>query len=356
MDTFKDFLNTKERKELRGFLNRRDFSGREHGRASAILHLDKGKSVPQVAEITFLDEQTIRNFVERYKNGGIDGLLKDEYDGRSSKLTPEQRKELERHLDDNLYMDCQGVINYVTATYGITYSLSGMCLLLHTLGFVYKKPKHVPGKANNEAQQEFAKRFQAFMAQKPANTLLYFTDAMHPTHNSTPAYGWIRRGVEKELMANSGRQRLNVHGALNALTHELIALPADSINAAATVSLFERIDQAHPSAEAIYVIADNAGYYHAGAVQEYLASGRSRICLWFLPPYSPNLNLIERVWKFFRKKVTNNRYYKTFKEFSEEVLMFFASLSDYADELRTLLTHNFQIFEADPEKQVKMAY
>ncbi len=134
---------------------------------------------------------------------------------------------------------------------------------------------------------------------------VYFTDATHPTHNSTPAYGWIRRGKEKELVANSGRRRLNLHGALNTETHEVISLSADSINTAATVMLFERIEQAHPSAESIYVIADNAGCYHAGAVKEYLASGRSRIWLWFLPPYSPNLNLIERLWKFFRKKVLN---------------------------------------------------
>ena len=356
MDNFKGFLSEKERKELLGFLNRRDYSGREHGRASAILHLDKGKSVPQVAEITFLDEQTIRNFVKRYKDGGPDGLLKDEYDGRSFKLTPEQRKELERHLDDNLYMDCQGVINHVVETFGVEYSVSGMRLLLHTLGFVYKKPKHVPGKANREAQKEFVQRFREFMAQKPCDVPLYFTDATHPTHNSTPAYGWIRRGAEKELVANSGRQRLNLHGALNAETREVITLRAESINADATVSLFELIDQAHPSANTIYVIADNAGYYHADAVKEYLASGRSRIQLWFLPPYSPNLNLIERLWKFFRKKVMNNRYYATFKEFSEEVLMFFECLSEYDDELGTLLTHNFQLFDSATEKHVTYTY
>lgn len=85
-----------------------------------------------MVEITFLDEQTIRNFVKRYKDGGPDGLLKDEYDGRSFKLTPEQRKELKRHLDDNLYMDCQGVISHVFATFGVEYSVSGMRLLLHT--------------------------------------------------------------------------------------------------------------------------------------------------------------------------------------------------------------------------------
>jgi len=354
MDSFKDFLTDKERQELRGFLNRRDFSGREHGRASAILHLDKGKSVPQVAEITFLDEQTVRNLVKRYKNGGIDGLLKDEYDGRSFKLTPEMRKELERHLDENLYMDCQGVVNHVAATFGVAYSVSGMRVLLHTLGFVYKKPRHVPGKADREAQADFVRRFRELTAQTEAP--VYFADAVHPTHNSSPAYGWIRRGGERELVANSGRQRLNLHGALNAGTNEVIVQRVESVNAQATVELLKAIDGANPSAPHIHLIVDNAGYYHAQAVSEYLASGASRIRLWFLPPYSPNLNLIERVWKFFRKKVMNNRYYATFREFTEEALMFFECLSDYADELRTLLAHNFQLFGKDSEKRVTIAY
>jgi len=356
MDNYKDFLTDKERKELRGFLNRRDFSGREHGRASVILHLDKGKSVPQVAEITFLDEQTIRNLVQRYKNGGIDGLLKDEYDGRSFKLTPEQRRELERHLDDTLYMDCQGVINHVLETFGVAYSVSGMRLLLHTLGFVYKKPKHVPGKADREAQADFVRRFRELMVQKAPEAPVYFADAVHPTHNSSPAYGWIRRGEEKELVANSGRQRLNIHGALNAETNELIVQRVDSVNAQATVELLKAIDAANPSAPYIHLIVDNAGYYHAQPVSDYLKSGASRIQLWFLPPYSPNLNLIERVWKFFRKKVMNNRYYATFKKFTEETLMFFDCLSEYADELRTLLAHNFQLFDDDTKNKVTIAY
>lgn len=157
-------------------------------------------------------------------------------------------------------------------------------------------------------------------------------------------------------MANSGRQRLNIHGALNAGTNELIVQRVERVNAQATVELLKAIDAAHPSASHIHLIVDNAGYYHAQLVSDYLQSGESRVQLWFLPPYSPNLNLIGRVWKFFRKKVMNNRYYSTFKEFTEEALMFFECLSEYSDDLRTLLTHNFQLFGQDTEKQVTNAY
>ena len=356
MHPLSGFLSPEERRELLSVLHRSGHSAREHGRANAILLLDEGVPLPLVAKLLFLDEDTIRNFFNRYQAGKVTALLDDKRKGKPSMLSDSQKDQLKRHLDEQLYTDCSLITAYILLEFGVSYSSSGTKKLLHNLDFVYKKPKHVPGKANREAQADFIRRFHELMAQKAPEAPVYFADAVHPTHNSSPAYGWIRRGTEKELVANSGRQRLNIHGALNAETHELITQRVESVNAQATVELLKAIDAAHPSAPYIHLIVDNAGYYHAKPVAEYLSSGQSRVRLWFLPPYSPNLNLIERVWKFFRKKVMNNRYYPTFKEFAEEALMFFDCLSEYADELRTLLTHNFQLFSSLPDNQVRMGY
>lgn len=356
MQPIRDFLTSQDRKALRAILHRSGHSAQEHGRANAILLLDEGVPLPLVAKILFLDEDTIRNFLARYQSGQLSGLLDDKRHGKASKLSDSQKEQLQRHIEANLYTDSSLVAAYVSIEFGVAYSKSGIKRLLHEMDFVYKMPKHVPGKSDREAQAEFVKRFKEMMATKSAGTPVYFSDAVHPTHNSAPAYGWIRRGTDKELVANSGRQRINLHGALNAETNEVIVQRAVTINSEATIELLKAIDARHPDAPCIHVIVDNAGYYHGSLVSEYLASGASRIQLWFLPPYSPNLNLIERLWKFFRKKVMNNRYYPTFKEFTEEALMFFECLSEYADELRTLLTHNFHLYTDNPEKWVTIAY
>lgn len=81
-------------------------------------------------------------------------------------------------------------------------------------------------------------------------------------------------------------------------------------------------------------------YYHSEAVANYLKT--SKIILEPIPPYSPNLNLIERLWNFFHKKIHYNKYYETFAEFRMESLMFFERLEDYAESLMTLLTLNFK--------------
>jgi transposase len=105
--------------------------------------------------------------------------------------------------------------------------------------------------------------------------------------------------------------------------------------------LFEQIEAAYPKAATITVFCDNARYYRSRAVREYLQT--SRIKLVFLPPYAPNLNLIERLWKFFKKKTLYNRYFATFAEFKVACEDFFAHPARYHRELRSLLTENFQI-------------
>jgi transposase len=106
--------------------------------------------------------------------------------------------------------------------------------------------------------------------------------------------------------------------------------------------LFEKIEAWYPEAPAIYVFCDNAAYYHSKKIQKYLET--SRMHLEFLPPYSPNLNLIERLWRFMHKHVSHNRYYPTFSGFKEESLMFFDRLpEEFADNLRSLLTLSFPI-------------
>ena len=91
----------------------------------------------------------------------------------------------------------------------------------------------------------------------------------------------------------------------------------------------------------IYVICDNAPYYRSKALQDYLKA--ARIQLVFLPPYALNLNLIERLWGFFKKRVLYNRYYETFVEFRTAREIFFKNPCKYQPELRSFLTANFEI-------------
>lgn len=322
-------------------LHRRLRDKRQADRVKAVIALSKGWSATQVAEILLFDETTSRHYFERYQHGGDDALLDDNYSGAEPKLNEEQINELEEYLEDHLVTDAKSVIAHIARQYGVHYSVSGVTDLLHRLGFSYKKPTHVPGRQDPAKQQAFIEEYDQIKADKGENDPLYFADATHPQHNSVPSYGWIKKGKEKELKANCGRQRLNINGAINIETLEPVTGFYDTINAQASIDLFAKIEAKHPDAETIYIIVDNARYYRSCLLKEHVEG--TKIKLIFLPPYSPNLNLIERYWKFFKKKVLNNCYYETFEEFKLACKSFFRKRKKYLPELQTLLTENFHL-------------
>jgi transposase len=118
-------------------------------------------------------------------------------------------------------------------------------------------------------------------------------------------------------------------------------LTSDNINQEKLIEFLGLLRAKHPDQGQIYLIVDNARYHHAQSVQA--AARQQRIRLEYLPPYSPNLNPIERLWKFVRKKFFKDRYRETFANFCAQLQDFFANLDQYRTELTTLLTENFEL-------------
>lgn len=314
-------------------------------RIKAIYSLGMGFSVEDVVKILMLDEETLRNYVKRYQTGGINALITDHYMGSFSKLSAVQLHELNVHLEQNTYLTVEAIIAYVDEAYDVLYSVSGMTDLLHRLKFTYKKSKLVPAKADKEKQEQFLKQLEDLRKNKGTSDPILYMDGVHPQHNTMLAYGWIKKGQDNIIKSNTGRQRININGVLDADTHAVITHEAESINAISTIALLEKVEAAYPLAVIIYVICDNARYYRSKLVGKFLET--SKIQLVFLPSYSPNLNLIERLWKFMKKQVLYNKYYEKFDTFKQTTLGFFENIQQYQTELDSLLTNNFQLLNAN---------
>lgn len=339
-------LTPQQRQELK-LAHRRLKDKRSADRIKAVYLLGTGWTQEKVCEVLMLDEGTLRHYVKRYKLGGIKELINTYYLGGEGKLSCEEERRLDQHLQENLYLDAKSVLSYIEKEFGETYSVRGVTELLKRLGFVYKKPKIIPGKANPEAQEEFLKEYEELKNKLNSEDKILFMDGVHPQHNTVAAYGWIKKGSEKEVKSNSGRQRLNINGALDATTCKITVTFEETLNAITVLALFKKLRKVYAKSEKLYIICDNAGYYKTEAVK--LEAERLNIELVFLPPYSPNLNLIERFWKFFKKKKLHNKYYEKFSEFKKTIEEFFNSdVKKYKSELRTLLTENFHIIGRQP--------
>ena len=310
---------------------------------NAIILLGTGWKLKAVKEALLLDDETLRSYIEKYKIGGVEGLIKTNYQGRKSYLNEEQQILLCEELETKIYLTTTAIIEYVKGTFSVDYSISGMRDLLHRLGYEFKKPKLVPGTPDREAQEEFIEYYEHYMEEKPADVEVLFIDAVHPEHNTMAAYGWIKRGQKRKLSTNSGRQRLNLHGAINIETLDMTVIESKTVDADSTIELLEILNQKYPLSSQLHIILDNARYHYSGPVQEYLEKN-SRINLVFLPSYSPELNLIERVWRFFKKKVLYNRYHADLQAFRDASIEFFQRIGQHKKELATLLDGGFEGF------------
>ena len=335
---------TAEESQLLRNAHRRCKDKRAADRIKAIYSLGNGQSAEDVMYILMVDEETLRNYVKRYQEGGIDELRKNHYKGSEARLSEAEREELSHHLEKNTYLRVEGIVAYVKEKYDVAYTVSGMTDLLHRLDFTYKKSKLIPAKADKKKQEEFLEQLKQLRESKGEQDPILYMDGVHPQHNTMLAYGWIKKGKDNIIKSNTGRQRININGALDAETHGVIVREDESINAISTIDLLKKVEAAYPAADNIYVVCDNATYYRSKLVTEFLEN--SKVELVFLPPYSPNLNLIERLWKFMKNKILYNQYYEKFNEFKEATLGFFENIEQYESELSTLLTNNFRVLDA----------
>jgi transposase len=174
------------------------------------------------------------------------------------------------------------------------------------------------------------------------NIVTLFMDAVHLIQGGAvnACYCFAR----PLLLTSSGRKRFNVLGCIDSKTNETTVVSNDTyITSTEVVLMFKTLREKNQKKE-INIILDNAKYQKCKLVQEGCIT--YNINLVYLPPYSPNLNLIERLWKFLRKECLSNKYYDTFKIFSEKILDCLGKThTEYDKDLKNLLSHNFEIFK-----------
>ena len=340
-------LTDTERTQLRQWQKqRRDNDG--YVKVTVLLLLDAGRPLVRVVQDLGLDEATVYRYARAFTDLGLAKYLAHEQPGYWGLLTSAQLAHLCQQVNTQLYTDCKDLQDWLLRTHQVHYSRSGLTDLLHRLGFTYKLTTPVPCQADAVAQADFLDELAVLEAHvERGEAVLYYADAAHPTHNTRCTRAWCAVGHERPLLTVSGRERVNLNAALNAYDPTQVLLDeTNCVNAQSTRRLYEQLLAAHPDKARLYVICDNARYYKNKDLREWLAD--KPICQVFLPPYSPNLNLIERFWKYLRQKIITTTFYRTKGQFRTAVLNFFTRLPEFGPDLASLLTRKFHILDAQP--------
>jgi transposase len=344
------FLDCKSRRDLIELARDGSAAHRLARRANALVLLDDGMSCEAIAKVLFLDDDTIRAWYLLYQEDGIEGLANFGYEGGACQLTLEQQDKLKVWIAASLPRTSREVGAWIARECGIEYQTrSGLIALLHRLGMEHRKPKAISRKLDPAKQAAFIKAYEHLMNQLSTDEAVIFADAAHPTHAVRPVGCWAPKEAPVAVEQSSGRDRLNIHGAIDLETGQTIIKDVLTVDALSTIMLLMAIEAMYPAMRSIHVFLDNARYHHAKLVQAWLARPGCRIKLHFIPAYCPHLNPIERLWGLMHRHATHNKCYSTYKDFCTAMLTFLRD--DVPENWRTYcdqVTDNFRVI--DPKK------
>jgi transposase len=317
------FLDSESRHDLIELARDGSVAHRLARRANALVLLDDGMSYAAIAKVLFLDDDTIRTWHRLYEEDGIEGLASFGYEGSACRLSVEQQDKLTAWITETLPRTTREVGAWIEQECGIAYQgRSGLIALLHRIGMEHRKPKAVSRKLDPAKQAAFIKTYESLLNRLDADEAVLFADAVHPTHAVRPVGCWGPKDTQVAVAQSSGRQRLNIHGAIDLETGKTRMLEVATVDAISTIMLMRAIEAMYPGKRMIHLFLDNARYHHAKLVQAWLAQPGRRITVYFIPAYCPHLDPIERLWGLMHRHVTHNRCYERFTDFKAAILMF----------------------------------
>lgn len=310
----------------------------------------KGFSNKAIADLVRVNEDSVTTYVRNYLEGGLSGLLTENYQGPKGQLDAHEER-LKGIFENQPPHTVSQAIEMIWQETGIRLKPSVCRAFLHKIGMKYRRCGLVPGNAQNDekqthAQQEFHdQKLQPLLDEaKQGKRTVLFVDAAHFVMGAFLGMLWCFLRVL--LPSSSGRKRYNILGAYDPILRKVITVTNDTVvNQETVCALLEKIAAVYASCARlpITLVLDNARYQKCQSVfDKAKALG---IELLYLPAYSPNLNLIERLWRFVKKQVLYSKYYNNFTSFKESIDTCLSGLDTrFKDEMQTLMTMKFQLF------------
>lgn len=302
-----------------------------------------GKPHQEIAAIAAVHPNTVTNCLKEYQQGGLEAVRQLHFYQPQSELQG-HRATLKGYFEQHPCASLKEAAAKIEDLTGLKRSLTQVGKFLKKMGMKCRKVGCIPAKTDPDQQAEFlSQQLQPRLDEAQAGRrAVFFVDAAHFV--LAPFLGFLWCFARVFIPAPAGRQRFNVLAALNAVTHDLVLVTNDSYITATSVCALLHQLAALKLTVPITLVLDNARYQRCALVQSLAAT--LHIELLYLPAYSPNLNLIERLWKFVKKEALYSQYYQDFATFKAAIMDVLNETSGkHKHALDSLLTLNFQTFE-----------
>jgi transposase len=320
--------------------------GRLKLRFVALLMLAEEIAIDAVARVMGKSIPTLERWGEQYLKQGLNSLNSFNYKAKQSALTPWQIEQVVAWVKQTHPASAKQVKAYIADQFKVNYTVETVRVLMQKQGLRRLRPPTQPGHPPSvEEQQAVVTTYGQMKAECAPGTPLLFLDGMHLVHQLQPGYCWGDPKAPPVFPTNTGRKRLNILGAYHPADYSLLHVTGEaSCNGERVVELFEVIAARYAQAPEIIMFSDNATYLYSKTVYDWLEA-HPRMWLLPLPPYAPNLNLIERLWRFVKEHGVKNTYYAQYTTFRAQVFRLLNQLDASLEALKTLLVERFQIIE-----------
>src|SRR5262245_43601877 len=289
---------------------------------SILLLSDGGHSIVGIAQLLGCSPETVKRIRRLYRDGGLDALTPKRPPGRTSQATPTFREVLAEAIQTNPQTLGYGFATWSTARLaahlaqvtGITLSAAQVRRLLHEEGVSVHRPKHTMKGKRDEAAYEKAnaqlRRLKKTALAKDAPEALVFQDEVEIHRHPALARVWAKVGTQPEVPAPGQNEKKVVYGGIDYATGQTTYAVADTKSGVNFLAFLVALVAAYAGRK-VRLVCDNGRFHTTKAVQAWLEANRDKVEIFWLPPYCPSLNLIERLWGHLKRTVLANVLYAT---------------------------------------------
>ena len=299
-----------------------------------------------------VEERTLSGWVAKVDDDGFESLRAVKQKGRPPKLTNDQKEiikgVIERDPSEQGYTNWDGpsLSDYILRTFGVNYSVRACQKLMHELGFSLIRPQTYPSLDEPDEKARDIFRNEVSRAYNDPSRIVVFQDEVHFSIQATITRQWAPKGSEPKVKSYPGRKNASYSGFVIPETGQLWVDEPNWFNFETSLASIRGFLESCPPKEGkkYCIIMDNAPWHKKAKrlIRENINGEFNDILdkveFITMPPYSPDLNPIEQVWRITRKKKTHNRFFKDLETLKGVVGGFFESLSVPNDTLKTLCT------------------
>jgi len=323
-------LTEEEIAELKELYNHHE-KRRVRQRAHMVLLSSKGYSLTEIAEIVGVSRPTVSKYVHDYEEHGVEALYDAEIPGRPPLLNEQEQQQVAEWLEgtprDLGYQQSNWTVKLLTyhirKTFGKAPSEERVRVLAHKLGFSLVRPTHQSREADEAAKRWAEVTLQVLEAMARRGWIqLFYEDEAELTRFPTLTRIWTRRGQQKIIPTEDDHESFTIFGAFNPITGQTHYRLHPKIESAGFRPFVSKLKRCYAKGERpLVIVLDNASA-HGYRGRHGLVKVEEGFYFYFLPPYCPDLNLAERLWKELRKRVTHNFLFESVQALKEAARRF----------------------------------